>query len=248
MRNASIDVADLEEPSDVVRSSGSTSTLTTQVYERLRDDIVSGALTPGQRLTSDLLKERYGLGMTPLREALQRLSASKLVTAEDRRGFRVAPISPGHLAEVIDLREAIEVLLLQNSFKNASVRWESRIVAAYHGLQRTADYKFNPGPYTVNWEDAHREFHFALLSAARLPMLEEFHLALWDHSSRYRNLAYAGKLMSPDVFDGHQQLMDAALARDGELACMLLRRHISLAMAHIKGSLFPDELAANDSR
>lgn len=221
-------------------ASTSSSTLASQVYERLRDDIVLGKLAPGQKLTLDLLKERYGLGMSPLREALHRLSASRLVTLEDRRGFRVAPISPGHLAEVIELREAIEAMLLQNSFKNASVRWESRVVAAYHSLQRAADYKFNPGPYTTSWEDAHREFHLALLSGARLPMLDEFHLTLWDHASRYRNLAYAGKPMSAEVFDGHQRLMEAALARDSDLACALLRRHISLATSHIMGSLFPE--------
>lgn len=215
------------------------STLTSQVYERLRDEIVLCQLAPGQKLGLDLLKDRYHVGMSPLREALYRLSASKLVILEDRRGFRVAPISPEHLAEVIELRKIVETTLLEDAFKHASVRWESAIVAAYHGLQRTADYKFNPGPYDRSWELAHREFHQALLSAARLPMLEEFHAALWHHTSRYRNLAYTGKPMPAQVFDGHKQLMEAAVSRDVELACMLLRRHISLATSHIMESVFP---------
>lgn len=213
-------------------------TLTTRIYDRLRDDIVLGELRPGQKLTLDGLKARYRLGATPLREALYRLSASKLVTLEDRRGFRVAPVSPEHLAEVIALREAVEIMLLRDSFQHGDIRWESRIVAAFHGLLRAADHAFNPGPYTTTWEAAHREFHFALLSGAKLPLLQEFHLALWDHCSRYRNLAYAGKTMSADVFDGHQQLMDAVIARDGEMACVLLRRHISLATSHIHEGLF----------
>lgn len=224
----------------VGRASASASTLASQCYERLRDDIVSVQLAPGTRLTLDLLKERYGLGMTPLREALYRLSASKLVILEDRRGFSVAPISPAHLAEVIQLREATEEMLLRDAFKHADLQWETQIVAAYHRLQRAADYKFNPGPYTNDWEAAHRSFHLALLSAARLPMLREFHLSLWDHAARYRNLAYGGKKMSPAVFDGHTQIMDAALARDEELACVLLRRHVSLATSHIMQNLFPE--------
>ncbi|MGA3403459.1 MAG: GntR family transcriptional regulator, partial [Acetobacteraceae bacterium] len=175
----------------------------------------------------------------PLREALYRLSASKLVTLEDRRGFRVATVSPTHLAEVIELREAVETMLLGNAFKHADVQWEAQIVGAFHRLQRTAEYKFNPGPYTSDWESAHRGFHFALLSAARLPMLREFRLSLWDHVARYRNLAYAGKAMSPSVFEGHQQLMEAVLARDEELASVLLRRHIRFATSHIKEGLFP---------
>ena len=213
-------------------------TLTTRIYERLRDDIVLGHLKPGQKLTVDVLKSRYKLGVTPMREALHRLSASKLVMLEDRRGFRVAPVSPEHLAEVITLREAVEIMLLRDAFKHGDVRWESQIVAAYHGLLRAAHNTFNPGPYTTAWEAAHREFHFALLSGAKLPLLHEFHLALWDHCSRYRNLAYEGKTMSAGVFDGHKQLMDAVVARDAELACVLLRRHITLATSHIQEGLF----------
>jgi DNA-binding GntR family transcriptional regulator len=215
-------------------------TLAARVYEQVRDDIILGLLAPDRRLTLDLLTERYSVGMTPLREALYRLSASKLVTLEDRRGFRVATVSPTHLAEVIELREAVETMLLSDAFKHADVHWEAQIVAAYHRLQRTAEYRFNPGPYTHDWESAHRGFHLALLSAARLPMLREFHLSLWDHVARYRNLAYAGKAMSPAVFEGHQQLMEAVLARDEALAGVLLRRHITFATSHIMEGLFPE--------
>src|SRR5690606_20965387 len=88
-------------------------TLAAQVYDRLRDDIILALLRPGQKLTMDLLKERYGVGMTPLREALHRLSSSMLVTIENRRGFRVASISPAHLIEVISAREEVEVILLR---------------------------------------------------------------------------------------------------------------------------------------
>lgn len=231
------------EQERALRGGPPSSTLASQVYERLRDDIVLGELLPDTKLTLDLLKERYGLGMTPLREALYRLSSSSLVTLEDRRGFRVAPISPAHLAEVIELREATETMLLRNAFKHADLGWETQIVAAYHRLQRTADYKFNPGPYSPDWEAAHRSFHFALLSAARLPMLREFHLSLWDHAARYRNLAnIGGRTMSPDVFDGHTKLMEAVLARDQELATVLLRRHVTLATSHIMQSLFPSQV------
>jgi len=231
------DRLDVEE---VARGALPSSTLASRMYERLRDEIVSGALAPGKKLTLELLKERYGLGMTPLREALYRLSASKLVTLEDRRGFHVAAVSPVHLCEVIQLRTDIESLLLRDAFKHADLRWESNIVGAYHSLQRAADYKFNPGPYTLSWEQAHRAFHFAMLSTARLPMLQEFHLSVWDHVARYRNLAYTGRAMSSDVFHGHEQLMQAVIARDEELAGVLLRRHISLATSHVMEAMFPE--------
>ncbi|MES2185717.1 MAG: GntR family transcriptional regulator [Pseudomonadota bacterium] len=225
------ETADDAEPGD---------TLAAQVYEQLRDDIILAALRPDQKLTMDLLKERYQVGMTPLREALYRLSSSMLVTIENRRGFRVAPVSPAHLKEVIRTREEVEVLLLRAAFENADVAWEGRIAAAYHALMRASGNRPNHGPYTADWEAAHRGFHFALLSAARQPMLEAFHKSLWDHCARYRNLAYPGRVPVSTVFDGHQQLMDAAMARDAELGCMLLKRHVNLATAHIMRAMFAD--------
>ncbi|NYE23949.1 GntR family transcriptional regulator [Pigmentiphaga litoralis] len=223
-------VDDSSEPGD---------TLAAQLYERLRDDIILATLKPGQKLTMELLKERYDAGMTPLREALYRLSSSMLVTIENRRGFRVAPVSPMHLDEVIRTREEVETLLLRAAFENADVAWETRIVAAYHALMRASGSKPNYGPYTADWEGAHGEFHFALLSAARQPMLQDFHRSLWDHCSRYRNLAYSGRAPVTTVFDGHQQLMEAAMSRDVELGCVLLKRHITLATSHIKSAMFP---------
>jgi len=230
---------DTAAPLETSAASAAGDTLTTQVYERMRDDIILAKLSPGQKLTMELLKETYDVGMTPLREALYQLSSSMLVTVENRRGFRVAPVSPVHLAEVIRAREEVETILLRIAFENADVAWETRIVAAYHTLMRASGAKPNHGPYTSGWEAAHRSFHFALLSAARQPMLEEFHRSLWDHCARYRNLAYPGRVPVSTVFDGHQQLMDAAIARDAELGCVLLRRHINLATSHIMGAMFP---------
>lgn len=223
----------------------SSATLSSRTYERIRDDIVLCTLSPGTKLILDQLKERYQVGMSPLREALHRLMATKLIILEERRGFSVATVSAAHLAEVVELRQIVEAALLKNSFEHASVQWEASVVAAFHALLRTADYKFNPGPYELSWEGAHRNFHEALLSANRLPMLAEFHESLWHHTARYRNLAFRGKQMSPDVFEGHEQLLNAAVARDAELACMLLKRHIDLATSHLMESIFPQAVSSH---
>src|SRR5262245_1055433 len=68
-------------------------TLTEQVLDRLRDDIVSGRLAASEKLRVQDLSERYGVGASPLREALSRLTADGLVENESNRGFRVAPMS-----------------------------------------------------------------------------------------------------------------------------------------------------------
>jgi len=65
-------------------------TLASSVYDRLRGDILSGSLPPGEKLRTEALRSRYEVGNSPIREALNRLSADGLVTREDQKGFRVA--------------------------------------------------------------------------------------------------------------------------------------------------------------
>jgi DNA-binding GntR family transcriptional regulator len=71
------------------------STKTQQAYQQLRNDILSVRLRPGAPLKLKALLEDYDFGWTPLREALSRLEAEKLVTASSNRGFAVAPVSQG---------------------------------------------------------------------------------------------------------------------------------------------------------
>lgn len=204
-----------------------TRTLGSRVYERLRDDIVSGRLAPGRKLTLDVLKEQYGVGVTPLREALYRLSTSLLVIAEDQRGFRVAPVSAEHLSDILMSRQHIETLVLRDAFEHGDLSWESRILSALHQLKRTPMYVEGGASVTPAWNLAHQGFHDAILSAARSPMLLHFQKMLWDHAARYRNIVRHRGLGDAALLVEHEALSAAILSRDQELACLLLRRHIA---------------------
>lgn len=201
-------------------------TLGSWVYDRLLDDIVSGSLTPGQKLTLDSLKERYAVGITPLREALYRLSTSLLVTVEDQRGFRVAPVSPEHRADIMAARHHIETLALRNAFQSADLAWDGRILAAFHRLKNTPMYNDDEKKIARDWENAHRDFHQAVLSAAKSATLLHFQRMLWDHAARYRNLNPPARMKGEQLYPEHEALLNAIIARDEEMACMLLRRHI----------------------
>ena len=87
-------------------------TLASDIAHRLRGEIVTCRLKPGEMLKFDTLRLAYGASFTTLREALTCLAAEGLVVAEEQRGFKVAPIS---LADLIDLTRArilIEVDLI----------------------------------------------------------------------------------------------------------------------------------------
>lgn len=201
-------------------------TLSARIYERLRDDIISGALEPDRRLTLEILKERYGVGVTPLREAMLRLSASRLIVGEDRRGFRVAPATPEHLADMLQTRQLVEALVLRSAFAAGNLEWEARVLAAFHRLKGTAMYEPGDTAIREEWELAHRDFHQAVLSPATLRMLLEFQTMLWDHAARYRNLVRPASLDADVLLHEHEELLEAVLAKDADMACLALRRHI----------------------
>ncbi|MBL4908219.1 MAG: GntR family transcriptional regulator, partial [Sneathiella sp.] len=84
------------------------STLATSVYDRIRQDILTGVLTPNKKLRTDELRELYDAGNSPIREALNRLSSDGFVVREEQRGFHVAAVSRTELQELVKTRCWIE--------------------------------------------------------------------------------------------------------------------------------------------
>ena len=79
------------------------------VFHRLRDDIISCVLKPGEKLKFEILRTIYGVSFSTLREALSRLTSEGLVEVKGQHGFRVRPVSPKDLTDITDLRVMIEM-------------------------------------------------------------------------------------------------------------------------------------------
>ena len=79
-------------------------TLASSVFDKMRNDILSGELPPGEKLRVEYLRTRYGVGASPIREALNRLSVDGVVMRVDQKGFRVAEVSVAELDELIKTR------------------------------------------------------------------------------------------------------------------------------------------------
>src|SRR5687767_9591582 len=113
------------------------STQATNVYDRLREDLLSARLEPGRKLPMRLMTERYAIGQTPLREALIRLTAEGLVECRDQAGFSVAGISGSELAELTKTRCWVEGVALREGMAASTPQWEEDLVLAHHRLART---------------------------------------------------------------------------------------------------------------
>ncbi len=206
-------------------------TLASQAHDLLRRDILSGTLAPGQRLRTKDLQARYGLGLSPLRESLQRLSAEGIVVNDTQRGFAVAPVSVAELRDLTVARTALESTMLPMAMQLGSADWEGDIVAAFHRLSRT------PLPHDPAamadaslWELRHRSFHHALVAGCGSPWLLRLHGQLVDQSERYRKIRILHHLESQaqvrDVNAEHRAVMEAVLRRDAAQAVALMTQHL----------------------
>ena len=103
------------------------STQTINVYDKLREDLLSGRLEPGRKLQMRFLTEAYQVGQTPLREALNRLTAEGLVDSHEQRGFYVTQISRSELEELTKTRCWVESLALRQAMAASTPQWEEAL-------------------------------------------------------------------------------------------------------------------------
>lgn len=211
-------------------------TLASSIAARLRTAIMDGELPPGARLRLEDLRAKYEVSLSPLREALSRLSMDGLVEAEEQKGYRVAPVSVDNYAEITLLRIQLETLALVRSIELGDDAWESALVGALHRLHKQELQRTEDSPIE-GWELVHREFHNALIAASRMPMLLKMCATLHDLSDRYRRILLRSRPFDRDVGDEHQLIMEAALARNADKAARLLQQHVERTTANVRAML-----------
>ena len=223
-----------------------TSTLGKEVFERLRADILSSRLKPGAKLRFLDLRDMYGVGLSPLREALSRLAENRLVTATGQRGFRVTVVSVHDILDISMVRKEIESLALRLASRNGDDAWEARVVAVHHRmiLAEKAGKRVND----EDWEQRHREFHYELVSCCDSPCLLHFHQLLSDLFDRYRRLSMENNETDAPRSLMHQEIVEAILSRKADLAIHLMAEHIDNATKAIVTALTQSEDRRNKQR
>src|ERR1700722_17822271 len=214
--------------------------LTQRAYDLLREALLDCRFEPGEPLRIGELCKRLDASQGAVREALSRLTSEGLVEARPQRGFRVTPISAADLRDLTAARIEIEELCLRHAIDAGDVRWEARLVAAFHQLSRTPP--LEPGPqrrFDRRFNALHHSFFDVLVSSC-----DSLWLARVRQMLQIQELRYHGRSPPPapgerDLVGELREVMDAAIARDSDWACRLLalhmRRSADVLIAHIGG-------------
>ncbi|NMH96816.1 GntR family transcriptional regulator [Pseudonocardia acidicola] len=191
-------------------------------YERLKQAIMSGELSPGEPLIELALAEWCNVSRTPIREALTRLEQDGLVQRNER-GLLVRESSPEEILDIYDTRIALES-------KAAAVAAERRTSIDLVAMRRAAEHAQRADatdPQTL--AETNREFHRTVWRASRNESLIDLLERLNLHLGRYpaTTLAYPGRHDASHV--EHQDLVEAIAARDPETASAVATRHFTAA-------------------
>ncbi len=202
-------------------------TLTSAVFDALRRAIIAGEFGPGEKLRVRQLAERFGTGLSPVREALNRLLHEGLVQQSDLRGFSVAPATEADLDELTKARLWANEKALRESIAHGGAAWEENVLVAYHRLSRIeARLEGSQPDIDPAWDAAHAAFHLQLIDACGSRWLTGFCTQLFGLADRYRHLSRtAPQAGARRRNDEHRMIMEAAVARDADKASHLLNEH-----------------------
>lgn len=204
-------------------------TQTSQALSRIRSDILSGQIAPGERLIVANLAERLEASQTPIREALMRLVSEGLVSLEDQRGFSVAPVTRDDLIQLTSARVEIEALVLRFSIEQGDDKWEGQVLGELHRLKKATHTALENQAISPEWEERHAQFHRVLVSACDNQILLDFRDTLFRRATRYRRLSVRSMDILRENLIFHEELANAALERDVVTAERLMKEHVRKA-------------------
>ena len=233
----------------MTRTASASSSLTQDAYQRLRADLLACRLQPGARLKINELCSTFSVSLSAVREALSRLTSEGLVVAEPQRGFRVAPISAEELRDLTRVRAHIEGLCLEHAIAVGDVGWEAQLVAAFHRMSRTPEREpDDPQRMDEAWSTAHAAYHAALVAGCDSPWLLRMRAILYTQSERYRRRSVPLAKVARDLNREHQDIMEAALARDATRAKALMTQHLELTTQVLLEQSWPVDAAISPTR
>ncbi|TSD40258.1 GntR family transcriptional regulator [Rhodococcus sp. KBS0724] len=203
-----------------------------ELCSTLRERIITGALTPGQRMSQEQLAAEFKVSRTPLREALQRLEADGLLVAHANRGMHVAPIVNSETEQNYALRILVEpptIAAIIESLTDDDIK-----------TMRTAlDEMRNHRGHSRHFQQAHQRFHDVALT--RYPssfseLTRSLHTMIYRHQS-----VYLSHQRTPDDFiDLDQDLLEAIIARNAVSARRIMEFHLTDAAIGLVLDADPD--------
>ncbi|MGR3523222.1 MAG: GntR family transcriptional regulator [Paracoccus sp. (in: a-proteobacteria)] len=192
------------------------------VYDRLCEQIRSGTIRPGARLTETELAARLGVSRTPVREAIRRLEADGLVDHQPRSGAVVRQLAYPEIMELYEMRTVLEGTAARLSARAASPMELEALRSINAEMARAVE-------DAARLVRLNRQFHARLLDAARTRFLLRAAASVENTLLILGPSAMAAPERARQAVEEHEAVLDALAARDGQRAEAAMREHMERA-------------------
>lgn len=211
----------IDKPRDLARDS---------VYQKLRSEVLSCELRPGQLLQERELVGRFNVSKSPIRDALLKLEEQDLIEVLPRKGYRVRRIDISDVRDMYGLRQLLERECITLLIETASD-------AVLEGLEQFRNAP--PSPDLGTWIDYNRAFHSYIArhcGNARLARIAQETIEQFDRFT-YVSVTSSDDLTLDAFVSEHRDIIDAVRAGKKRLAVALARDHIQSSRKRVLDSL-----------
>jgi len=206
-----------------------------KVFQQMQHAIVEGSIAAGSKISEPELAKQFQISRSTLREALNRLEKCHLIERKANVGSRVVECSIEGLLEIYVVREALEGMACRQAAQNMTDDEivDMKAMLARHGSSQ--DLKDGVSYYQ---EEGDLDFHYKVILGSHNQQLINILCGQLYHLVRMYRIQFG--MSSPRVtraFDEHSRIIEAICDRDGELAEMLMRRHIAASRKNIEKNI-----------
>ena len=194
-------------------------TVSDKVYRWIKNSIINGDLKPGERIIQENLTKQLNVSRTPIRDALQRLSAEKLVVLTPFHGAEVFALSKKSLDEIYEVRLIMESYAAQKACDLIT----DDIFAELHSINEQIAQNSTSIPVCM---DLDRRFHCLVCMTAGSDYIMEVLTSVWDKSDPYKSIFYTLPGSIIRAVDEHQAMLINLRSGDKNALAEAVRAHL----------------------
>ncbi len=215
-------------------------TLADRVFEQIQRAIVEGGLAPGQKIGEAELSTMFGVCRGPLREAIRRLEGRGLVVRKPHAGTTVVAVSADELVQLYYVREALEGM----ACRLAAQHMPDDEIAELHALLKQHQLQIEQDQGQSYYQsEGDFDFHYRIVQGSRNEKLQRMLCGDLYHLVRMYRYRFSSARGRPQkALAEHLRIVEAIADRDGELAELLMRRHIAASRRNAEKRLQVDNI------
>ncbi|MEN5159189.1 GntR family transcriptional regulator [Achromobacter spanius] len=207
-------------------------TLSDHIFRKIQSAIVKGEIAPGSKISEPELARIHGVSRGPLREALHRLEGQKLLVRVPHAGARVVSLSIQELIELYEIRESLEGTACRLAAERMPPSEIDELRGVLEAHERDAAFQAGLGYYQ---QEGDYDFHYRIVKGSGNQMLFRMLCDELYQLARMYRIQYSTTPNRPrQAYAEHHRILDAIADGDGELAELLMRRHIRASRINIE--------------